>query len=112
MKFTWMGARLFFAIAVIPAWAVWLKNIAAVAVGKRAEFYVWETTKPKKRKPLYVDASDFSGPIHACLAFSPDGRQLAGSAINTAWLSRLGELVGKLHLWNAVKSKTEKEPEQ
>jgi WD40 repeat protein len=81
------------------------KNIAAVAIGKQAEFYVWETTKPKNLKPIYTDSSDFSGPatIHACLAFSPDGRQLAGSAFSAAWLSRAGDLVGKLHVWGTDK---------
>ena len=88
------------------------KNIAAVAVGKQAKFYAWEATKPKKMKPFFVDSSDFSGSIHACLAFSPDGQQLAGSAISTAWFAKPGKLVGNLHVWKARKAKTEKQPEQ
>jgi hypothetical protein len=84
------------------------KNIAAVAVGKRAEFYVWEAAKPRNMKPIHVESSDFSGPIHACLAFSPDGQQLAGSAINPAWHTRLGQLVGRLHVWEAEKPHPEK----
>jgi RNA polymerase sigma factor (sigma-70 family) len=80
------------------------RNAAAVAVGKRAEFYAWEARKSGKPRPIHVDSSDFSGPVHACLAFSPDGRQLAGSAMSTAWLSRLGRLVGRLHVWSAAGS--------
>jgi RNA polymerase sigma factor (sigma-70 family) len=76
------------------------KQIAAVVVGKQAEFYVWETARPSNnRKPIHVDAFDFAGPIRASLAFSPDGRQLAGTVYNAEWLARLGELIGKVHVW-------------
>jgi RNA polymerase sigma factor (sigma-70 family) len=88
------------------------KNIAAVTVGKLAKFYAWQTSKPKKTKPIHVDSGDFSGPIHACLAFSPDGGQLAGSAMNTDWLTRFGDLVGTVHLWKAEKTGSEKEAEK
>jgi WD40 repeat protein len=78
-------------------------RIAAFAVGKQAEVYIWEAARPQaKMQPIYVDTSDFSGPIQACLTFSPDGRQLAGSAFNTEWLARLGELTGKLHVWQSL----------
>lgn len=84
------------------------ESIAVVVVGKQAEFYIWEAAQPKnKMTPIHVDASDFSGPIHACLTFSPDGRQLAGSAFNRAWLARSGELVGKLHVWKTERPKSE-----
>jgi WD40 repeat protein len=80
------------------------KNIAAVVVGKLAEFYRWDTAKPTNgMKPIHIDSSDFSGPIHACLSFSPDGQQLTGSAINAAWLTKSGALVGKVHVWETVK---------
>ncbi len=85
------------------------KNVVAVTVGKQAKFYAWHTSKPKKTKPIHVDSADFSGPVHACVAFSPDGRQLAGSAMNKDWLTRLGDLVGTLHLWKAEKIKPEKD---
>ena len=76
------------------------ESIAAFVIGKQAEVYVWEAARPKDAmQPIYVDRSDFSGPVQACLAFSHDGRQLAGSAFNKVWLSRLGEPVGKLHVW-------------
>ena len=29
----------------------------------------------------------------------PDGKQLAGCAIDKQWLSRLGELAGKVRVW-------------
>jgi hypothetical protein len=85
-------------------------HTAAVVVRKQAEFYAWETAKPKSRKMIHVDYSDFAGPIHACLAFSPDGRQLAGCAINMAWLSRLGELTGSIHTWELEEAKSEPKP--
>ena len=81
------------------------ESIAAVVVGKQAEFFVWETGAPKtKLQPIHVDSADYAGAIRACLAFSPDGRQLAGSALNTAWLARSGELFGKLHVWETDRS--------
>ena len=80
------------------------KNIAAVVVGKLAEFYRWDIAKPTNgMKPIHIDSSDFSGPIHACLSFSPDGQQLTGSAINAAWLTKSGALVGKVPVWETVK---------
>jgi RNA polymerase sigma factor (sigma-70 family) len=79
------------------------RQTAAVVVGKQAEFYIWETAKPANNlKPLLADSGDYDGPIHASLAFSPNGRQLAGTVHNTDWLTRLGELVGKVHVWEAV----------
>jgi WD40 repeat protein len=78
-------------------------DLAAAAIGKQAKFHVWKTAAPANHAaPIYVDASsDYSGPVHACLAFSHDGKQLAGSAINLAWLARSGELVGKTHVWES-----------
>jgi hypothetical protein len=62
----------------------------------------WETASADNLKPLHVDSSDFGGAIRAGLAFSPDGQQLTGTATNMAWLMRLGELVGKIHVWGLV----------
>jgi RNA polymerase sigma factor (sigma-70 family) len=78
------------------------KKLAAVAIGKKAKFYAWDSTAPKKLEPIHTDSSDYAGPIHACLAFSPDSQQLVGGAINTVWLTRLGELIGTLHVWKAM----------
>jgi WD40 repeat protein len=78
------------------------KHLAAIVVGATARYYVWEAAKSEDDiSPLAVDAHDFAGPVRACLAFSPDGRQLVGSAINLAWLARTGELTGELHVWEA-----------
>jgi uncharacterized protein (TIGR03067 family) len=91
------------------------RQVAAAVVGQRAEFYVWETAKAAdKLKPLHVDAGDYAGPIHAGLAFSPDGQRLAGTAYNAAWLNRLGELVGKVYVWERAgvpAAKGDPEPE-
>jgi WD40 repeat protein len=85
------------------------RQIAAVAIGKQAEFYIWETTKPANNlKPIHTDSYDYQNSVHACLAFSPDDRQLAGGAIENVWLSRTGKLVGKLHIWETTNPKTEK----
>src|SRR5262249_5604004 len=76
------------------------RQIAAAVVGEQAGFYVWETAKAAdKLKPVHVDAADYAGPIHAGLAFSPDGQRLAGTAYNAVWLNRLGELIGRVHVW-------------
>jgi hypothetical protein len=48
-----------------------------------------------------VDPADYDGSIHAALAFSPDGQQLAGTVHNTAWLTRLGDLV-RVHVWETA----------
>ncbi len=83
------------------------KHIAAIAIDKRAQFYIGETTDLKSLRRLVTDASDFSEPTHAGLAFSPDGQHLAGAAFSKAWLSRLGELRGKVHVWKHETSKSE-----
>lgn len=75
------------------------KHIAAVVIGKQAQFYVGDIGDLKNLRPITIDTSDFSEPAYASLAFSPDGRFLAGAAFSKAWLSRLGDLTGKVHLW-------------
>ena len=86
-------------------------QVAAAAVGKQADFYVWETAKTANNmKPIQSDAYDYQGSVFACLAFSPDDRQLVGCAIDRAWLNRLGELVGKLHIWEATNANPQEKP--
>jgi WD40 repeat protein len=89
------------------------RQIAAVVVGKRAEFYVWEGTKAADRlKPVYVDTADYAGAIHAGLAFSPDGQRLAGAVHNAAWLTRSGALVGRVRVWERAGTRGEGKPPQ
>ncbi len=92
------------ALAVSPR----SESIAATVVGNLAEFHIWETAQPQAPSTLiHAETADFNGPIQACLTFSPDGRQLAGSVCNQAWLKRLGDLVGKLQLWEVDKPRAD-----
>jgi hypothetical protein len=51
-------------------------------------------------KPIHTELGDFGGPTaFASLSFSPDGKQLAGCAIDKRWLSNLGKLIGKVRVW-------------
>jgi WD40 repeat protein len=74
---------------------------AAYVVRNQAEVYVWETMKPiEKLKPIHTELGDFAGPTaFASLSFSSDGKQLAGCAIDERWLTNLGELIGKVRVW-------------
>ncbi|MDP6447587.1 MAG: M56 family metallopeptidase, partial [Pirellulaceae bacterium] len=84
---------------------------AAYVLGKRGEVFVWETAKPQKRKPIHTDLSDFAGSsTYASLTFSPSGKQLAGCAIDKRWLNRLGELVGKVRVWEIADAPKDQRP--
>lgn len=74
---------------------------AAYVLGKRGRLFVWETAKPKtKLLPIHTELGDCSGPAtYASLSFSPDGKRLAGCAINKKWLKRSGRLVGTVRVW-------------
>ena len=77
------------------------ERTAAYVLGKQGEVYVWDTaTPPEGMKPIHTELSNFAGPhAFASLAFSPDGKRLAGCAIHRKWLTRLGELTGKVRVW-------------
>ena len=60
-------------------------------------------SQSNRKKPIHTEIGDFSGPQpYASLSFSPDGRQLAGCVINKQWLSRLGQLIGKVRVWELI----------
>jgi RNA polymerase sigma factor (sigma-70 family) len=78
-------------------------HVAAYLRGKQgADLYVWEAAKPAgAMRPIYTQPGDFSSEPYASLAFSPDGKQLAGCAIDKNWL-RPGPNplpTGQVHGW-------------
>ncbi len=76
-------------------------RIAAYVLGKHGEVFVWDAAKPvTPMQPIHTELGDFGGPTaFANLSFSPDGKRLAGCAIDKRWLTRSGRLVGKVRVW-------------
>ena len=76
------------------------KHTAAFVRGKQGgDVYVWETAKPTKAMmPIQTELADLGFEPHASLAFSPDGKQLAGCVIDKKWLPK-PPLAGKVRVW-------------
>jgi RNA polymerase sigma factor (sigma-70 family) len=75
-------------------------HAAAVVFGKTGDLYVWNpTVDAAGLKPIDTDTRDFQGVCHASLAFGPDGRELSACLMNRVWLTRLGDLTGKIRFW-------------
>jgi beta-lactamase regulating signal transducer with metallopeptidase domain/WD40 repeat protein len=88
---------------------------AAYVLRGHGEVYVWETAKPIGTiKPIHTELGDFGGPTaFASLSFSPDGKQLAGCAIDKRWLDNLGKLIGKVRVWElSAEPKAQLPPKQ
>jgi len=63
---------------------------------------VWETAKPDKAmRPIHTQPGEFGSEPYASLAFSRDGKQLAGCAIDKKWLQLAPKtrLSGQVHVW-------------
>ncbi len=77
------------------------KQTAAFVLGKQGRVFVWDTAAPPEMlKPIHTELGDFTGPeTYASLSFSPDGKQLAGCAINKKWLDNPEGVKGKVRVW-------------
>ncbi len=97
-------------------------RVAAYALGSQGEVVIWENDnsltenngkkenlktvedsendKKPRLKTIHKEWGSFNNlTSHASLSFSPDGKRLAGCAIDKAWLSNLGRLTGKVRTW-------------
>jgi WD40 repeat protein len=78
-------------------------HTAACVRGKQgAEVYVWETAKPAgAMRPIHTQTGDFGSEPYASLAFSSDGKRLAGCAVDKKWLRPGPNPLpsGQVHVW-------------
>jgi WD40 repeat protein len=81
-------------------------HTAACVRGKQgAEVNVWETAKlPGTMRPIHTQLGDFGSEPYASLAFSADGKRLAGCAIDKKWpqLHPKTFVSGQVHVWEFV----------
>jgi WD40 repeat protein len=79
-------------------------HTAALVCGKRGgEVYVWESAKPARAlKPIHTQQADFSFEPCGSLAFSADGKHLAGCVIDKRWLKPYpkSQLYSQIHVWD------------
>ncbi len=77
------------------------QRAAAYVLGGQGELFVWETAdKMEELKPIHTELADYNGPTaFASLSFSPSGNRLAGCAVDKRWLSRRGESIGNVRVW-------------
>lgn len=76
---------------------------AACVLGQYgSEVYVWETVNPTPApKPIHAHPADYGSEPYASLSFAPDGRHLAGCAIDKKWLRVMPKpfVAGHAHVW-------------
>jgi WD40 repeat protein len=78
------------------------RTAACVRTKLGSDVHVWETAKPSDTmKPIHTEPADFSSEPSASLSFSPDGKRLAGCAIDKKWLHLVAKplLTGKVRVW-------------
>lgn len=76
------------------------RRTAAAVVGEKAEVYVWATARPTNTmRPIHTTRGSSDTGMIAGLAFTADGRQLAGFAVDKAWAKYTGELTGRVNVW-------------
>jgi RNA polymerase sigma factor (sigma-70 family) len=76
---------------------------AAYVRGKGgSDVYVWQTARPANAmEPIHTQQADFGFEPYASLSFSPDGKRLAGCAIDKKWLQLYPKplLSGQVRVW-------------